>query len=148
MVQLAESDAQILECFPTLFQLRPHLKQETFLTDVRRQQNNGYQLAYIAVDDRVVAVAGFKISECLAWGRFLYVYDLVVDATVRSQGHGQHVFEWLIEYAKAHDCQELNLDSGVQRFEAHRFYLRQRMKISSHHFSLSLASKKLIDGHC
>jgi GNAT superfamily N-acetyltransferase len=139
VVQLAESAAQILECFPTLFQLRPHLKQETFLADVRRQQNNGYQLAYIAVDNRVVAVAGFKISECLAWGRFLYVYDLVVDATVRSQGHGQHLFEWLVEYATAHDCQELNLDSGVQRFDAHRFYLRQRMKISSHHFSLSLA---------
>jgi GNAT superfamily N-acetyltransferase len=139
VVQLAESDAQILACFPTLSQLRPHLKQETFLDDMRRQQNNGYQLAYIAVDDRVVAVAGFKISECLAWGRFLYIYDLVVDTTVRSQGHGQHLFDWLVEYAKAHDCQELNLDSGVQRFDAHRFYLRQRMKISSHHFSLSLA---------
>jgi GNAT superfamily N-acetyltransferase len=139
VVQLVESDAQILACFPTLFQLRPHLKQETFLEDVRRQQNNGYQLAYIAVNDRVVAVAGFNISECLAWGRFLYVYDLAVDATVRSQGHGQHLFEWLVEYAKSQACQELSLDSDVQRFDAHRFYLRQRMKISSHHFSLSLA---------
>jgi ribosomal protein S18 acetylase RimI-like enzyme len=139
VVQLAESDVQILECFPTLLQLRPRLKQETFVEDVRRQQNNGYQLAYITVNARVVAVAGFCISECFAWGRFLYVYDLAVDATVRSQGHGQHLFGWLVEYAKAHDCQELSLDSGVQRFDAHRFYLRQRMNISSHHFSLSLA---------
>ncbi|MGZ5001726.1 MAG: GNAT family N-acetyltransferase, partial [Chthoniobacterales bacterium] len=30
------------------------------------------------------------------------------------------------------------LDSGVQRFDAHRFYLMKRMKISSHHFSLEL----------
>ncbi|MGZ5023946.1 MAG: GNAT family N-acetyltransferase, partial [Chthoniobacterales bacterium] len=34
----------------------------------------------------------------------------------------------------------LTLDSGVQRFDAHRFYLMKRMKISSHHFVLDLSS--------
>jgi hypothetical protein len=32
----------------------------------------------------------------------------------------------------------LELDSGVQRFAAHRFYFRERMWISRHHFSLEL----------
>jgi GNAT superfamily N-acetyltransferase len=137
-VQIAESDAQILKCFPTLLQLRPHLQQETFLEQVHRQQQDGYQLAFIEVDQRAVAVAGFDISECLSSGRFLYVYDLVVDETMRSQQYGQHLFEWLVEYAKARGCKELSLDSGVQRFDAHRFYLRQRMRISAHHFSLYL----------
>lgn len=138
LVQLAESDAQILKCFPTLSQLRLHLKQEAFLAQIHRQQHDGYQLAFIETDDRAVAVAGFYISECLASGRFLYVYDLAVDETVRSQQYGQRLFEWLVEYAKSHGCSELDLDSGVQRFDAHRFYLRQRMHISAHHFSLSL----------
>lgn len=138
LVQLAESDVEILECFSTLSQLRPHLKKEKFLEQVRRQQQNGYQLAFIKADHRVVAVAGFCISECLACGRFLFVYDLIVDETVRSKKYGQCIFEWLVEYAKLHECKGLSLDSGVQRFDAHRFYLRQRMKISSHHFSLPL----------
>lgn len=138
MIQLAESDAQILSCFSTLLQLRPHLRQETFLEQVHRQQQNGYQLAFIEVDHRVAAVAGFCISECLAWGQFLYVYDLVVDEAVRSQAYGQRLFEWLIDHAKSHNCDQLNLDSGVQRFDAHRFYFRQRMSISSYHFSLLL----------
>jgi hypothetical protein len=30
------------------------------------------------------------------------------------------------------------LDSGTQRVEAHRFYLRKRMKISAFHFALPL----------
>jgi hypothetical protein len=30
------------------------------------------------------------------------------------------------------------LDSGVQRFGAHRFYLRRRMNITSHHFAIDL----------
>lgn len=137
-IQLVESDSQILACFPILAQLRPHLKQEHFLEQVKRQQRNGYQLTCLEQDNRVVAVAGFCISECLAWGPFLYVYDLVVDEAVRSKGHGQSLFAWLVEFAKLHDCSELQLDSGVQRFDAHRFYLQQRMNIASHHFSLHL----------
>lgn len=138
LVQLAETDAQILGCFATLSQLRPHLKPEAFLAQIHRQQRDGYRLAFIEAENRAIAVAGFYISECLASGRFLYVYDLVVDEAVRSQQYGQRLFEWLVEYAKSHDCNELDLDSGVQRFEAHRFYLRQRMHISAHHFSLPL----------
>ncbi|MGD1874020.1 MAG: GNAT family N-acetyltransferase [Mastigocoleus sp.] len=138
LVQLAESDAQILECFSTLSQLRPHIKQKTFLEQIHRQQQNGYQLAFIKEDHIVLAVAGFHISESLSWGKFLYISDLIVDQNARSQNYGKHLFEWLVEYGKSHNCNELHLDSGVQRFDAHRFYFRQRMKISSHHFLLPL----------
>ena len=138
LIQLAKSDTQVLKCFSTLSQLRPHLAQEKFLAQFHRQQQDGYQLAFIEVDNRAVAVAGFCISESFAWGKSLYVYDLVVDATVRSQKYGQHIFSWLVEYAKLHHCERLHLDSGVQRFDAHRFYLQQRMKIDCHHFSLDL----------
>jgi GNAT superfamily N-acetyltransferase len=140
-IQLVTSDTQIFKCFSVLSQLRPHLKQEDFLTQVQRQQQQGYQVAFSERDEQVIAVAGFRISECLAWGQHLYVYDLVVEAAERSQGHGQQLFEWLINFAKLHHCQQLHLDSGVQRFAAHRFYLQQQMHISSHHFSLLLSSE-------
>ena len=32
----------------------------------------------------------------------------------------------------------LDLDSGVQRFPAHRFYLGQGMAITAHHFALDV----------
>ena len=138
LIELAKSDLQIIECFSTIFQLRPHLKKENFVEQVRRQQKDGYQLGFIKIDNRVVAVAGFSISESLAYGKFLYVYDLVVDENTRSKGYGKHLFEWLVDYAKSKDCKAFKLDSGVQRCDAHRFYFRQRMKIASYHFSLSL----------
>jgi GNAT superfamily N-acetyltransferase len=137
-IQLAESDIQILSCFPTLSQLRPHLDAAQFLDQVRRQQKQGYQIVFIEVENRSVAVAGFRVSENLFAGKFMYVDDLVVDEKVRSQQHGQNLFDWLIAYAKHQGCVQLDLDSGVQRFAAHRFYLRQRMNIVSHHFSLGL----------
>lgn len=138
VVQLAESDEQILNCFSTMFQLRPHLQRDEFVDRIRQQMNSGYKLAFVETENRVVAVAGFRISECLAKGKFLYVDDLVVDELVRSQSYGKTLFQWLIEYAKQHDCQQLELDSGVQRIDAHRFYFRQRMSITSYHFSQKL----------
>jgi GNAT superfamily N-acetyltransferase len=137
-VLLAESDDEILSCWPVLQQLRPHLAESDVLPQVRRQMSAGYQLAYVAVQDRPVAVAGYRVSENLAWGRFLYVDDLVTDEAHRSEGHGEELFAWLVSEARRQGCQELHLDSGVQRFGAHRFYLQQRMDITSHHFALKL----------
>ena len=109
-----------------------------FVARVRRQQRTGYELAFVEHDGAVKAVAGFRLMENLPWGKFLYVDDLVTDEAVRSHGHGQKIFAWLIERARAAGCAEFHLDSGVQRFGAHRFYLGQRMDISAHHFALKL----------
>ncbi|MEH1965688.1 GNAT family N-acetyltransferase [Nostoc sp.] len=137
-IQLAKTDFQILGCFPVISQLRPHLEQAKFVEQVRYQMKEGYKLAFLEVDKQAVAVTGFRISTCLASGKFLYIDDLVVDELKRSHSYGQQLFQWLIEYAKNHNCEHLSLDSGVQRFAAHRFYLMQRMSITSHHFSMEL----------
>jgi GNAT superfamily N-acetyltransferase len=119
--------------------LRPHLQLADFVAQVQRQQyHTNYQLVYLQVDQVIQAVAGFRISESLAWGKFLYVDDLVSSSNSRSQGYGSELFNWLLDYARTENCHQLTLDSGVQRFAAHRFYLRQRMEITSHHFTLKL----------
>jgi len=137
-VTTAASDADILACWPVMAQLRPHLKEKDFLSIVRKQIGEGYRLAFIRPKRRVEAVAGFRVLQSLAWGRFCYVDDLVTDEQVRSQGLGAELMNWLCEYARSEGCNRLELDSGVQRHAAHRFYLRHRMMISCHHFSLEL----------
>ena len=136
-IKLATSVSEIEQCFPVMVQLRPHLQADNFVIRVRTQQEQGYQLAYIQKSE-VVGVAGFNLANNLVWGKYLYVADLVVDESKRSCRYGETLFNWLLEYAKQYDCQQLHLDSGVQRFDAHRFYLRHRMRISSHHFSLTV----------
>ena len=49
------------------------------------------------------------------------------------------MMDWLVGRAKERGCDELHLDSGVQRYGAHRFYLRYGMDITSHHFRLALS---------
>ena len=141
-VLVAETDLEIAACFDVMAQLRPHLKASEFVPRVRRQMAAGYRLAFVRTDAGVVAVAGYRFGENLAWGRFLYVDDLVTDEGSRSKGHGQELFDWVVAAARAAGCDQLHLDSGVQRFDAHRFYLRNRMHISSHHFTTDLAETR------
>ena len=137
-IALAVEDEEIRSCYPVMAELRPHVSAEEFVPRVRRQMEAaGYRLAYLS-DGGVKAVAGFRVSECLAWGKFVYVDDLVSKEGERSKGYGGRLFDWLVEYARGEGCDEFHLDSGVQRFGAHRFYLNRRMEIQAHHFGLKL----------
>jgi GNAT superfamily N-acetyltransferase len=139
-IRLAETDADIARCFPVMVQLRTHLHAGKFVARVRRMQTEGYALALLEDDAKVVrAAGGFRIRDMLAHGRTMYVDDLVTDASSRSLGYGRMLLDWLIARARAEGCHEFSLDSGTHRHDAHRFYFRQRMRISSHHFSLKLA---------
>ncbi len=140
-IQRATNDTEISACFPVMRQLRPHISEEAFLPRIREQQQSGYQLAYIEDEGEIVAVAGFRLGLNLAWGRFLYVDDLVTLSSKRSSGYGKRLLSWLHDYAVEHGCEQLHLDSGMQREEAHRFYLREGMSKASYHFVDSLESE-------
>ena len=137
-VKIAESNDEIARCFPVMHQLRPHHVESAFVERIRVQQREGYALARVEDDGEVVSVAGFRIMENLVSGRLLYVDDLVSLEGARSKGHGKTLLAWLTDYAREKGCGYLELDSGVQRFDAHRFYLTNRMIISAHHFRLQL----------
>lgn len=142
-VRLANTDEELLRCFPAMQELRPHLDREQFVDRVRRQADrDGYILVFIEDDGDVVAVAGFRLMEMLAWGRVMYVDDLVTCSAHRSKGYASRLLDWLIERARSLGCEQLHLDSGVQRHDAHRLYLRKGMNITSHHFALQLSDEQ------
>jgi GNAT superfamily N-acetyltransferase len=138
-IRIATNDEEILSCHPVISHLRPDYSASEFLSCVRRQQGEGYELAMLVDQGRVVAVTGYRVGHNLAWGKYLYVDDLVTEASCRSAGHGRKMMDWLVDRAGMRGCNELHLDSGVQRYGAHRFYLRYGMDITSHHFRLTLS---------
>jgi len=137
----AESPSAILRCYPVMSQLRPHVREDEFVGRLARQRTQGYHLGYLEADSQIRALAGYRYFDTLPWGRICYVDDLVTDSESRSQAFGRTLFDWLVSRARDAGCEQFHLDSGVQRFDAHRFYLARRMAISRHHFSMSLASK-------
>lgn len=137
-VKLAETAGEIERCFPVMAHLRPHLVAAEFAGRVEAQQAQGYRLAYLEDEGAVVAVAGFRVMEVLATGRTLFVDDLVTDDTRRSRGYGKMMLDWLQAYARDAGCATFSLDSGTHRQEAHAFYFRERMRVTSFHFAKKL----------
>lgn len=141
-IKIATSDDDIVACYPIMRELRPHVPREDFLLRIRAQEAMGYRLACVDIDAAgFVALAGFRLSENLAWGRFLYVDDLVTRSEYRSKGYGTMLLSWLKDYAAHERCMQLHLDSGIQRKDAHRFYEREGLHVAGYHFSISIAPK-------
>jgi len=138
-IAIAKTDDEINRCYDVMSQLRTHIAREDFLPRVRRQMDDfDYGLVYLMDDGEVKAVAGIRVSEWLHGGKYLEIDDLVAKDGERSRGHGGELFDWIVEYARAEHCDHVRLLSGVQRFDAHRFYLKKRMNIEAHYFNLPL----------
>ena len=138
-IALAATPEEIERCYPVMRELRPKFTDATsFVERVQRQQRDGYLLAFVEANGEVRAVAGYRFLESLFSEKFLYVDDLVTLEADRSRGFGGELLDWLIDQARRQGCEQLELDSGVQRFDAHRFYFSKRMKIASYHFSIKL----------
>jgi GNAT superfamily N-acetyltransferase len=100
------------------------------------------QVRYLGAHDRtgrLVGLAGWRIVASTR-GRVLYVDDLVTDQACRSQGAGGALLAWLERTARTDGCQALELDSGVTRDGAHRFYARAGLSISAFHFAKTIPS--------
>ena len=141
-IALATTPAAIERSFEVVRELRTHLTLEDYVGQVARQQaREGYQLALLSDGGQLRAAAGFRRMETLAWGRILNVDDLVTRAADRGAGYGSALFDWLVGTAHEAGCAQLHLDSGVQRFGAHRFYLHKGLDITSHHFAIALTRR-------
>jgi len=137
-IHLATDPADIKRCAPVLRELRTFLTEDQIIDRVQQQMIDGYRLVYIEGADIVASVAGYRILRNLTYGKFLYVDDLVTRADHKRAGYAGQLLEWLCEHARDEGCSFFILDSGVQRFEAHRFYLAHKMDITAHHFARKL----------
>ncbi len=139
-IEPARNDADIDASFAIMRQLRSHLTDvEAYRNQVRRQMDDGYTLALLRVDGEIAGCAGFRVHETLSRGTYMYVEDLVTSSAHRSLGLGDTLFDWLAGQAKERGCAQMEVVSGTQRTDAHRFYHRKRMVIKA--FQLVLALK-------
>ncbi len=101
---------------------------------MRRVFAGGGRMCVATEGGSVRGVAVYRINENTFEGLHLYVDDLVTDEKLRSNGVGRALLQHLQALARAADCEACTLESGTQRGQAHRFYFREGMVVSSFHF--------------
>jgi GNAT superfamily N-acetyltransferase len=138
LVDLAPGDLRWESALPVLRELRPHLDRAALDAVLSSGQAQGLRFTAAYDGATCLGVAGWRVVDTTSVLRKLYVDDLVTSSTARSTGVGATLLADLEQRAVAAGCATLELDSGVQRFDAHRFYLRERFAITSHHFGKPL----------
>jgi len=134
----ADDDQTLARCFGVFSVLRPHLSEAVFTKQVRLQSSEGYKIAYIETDGEIVAAAGYRVATFLAWGKVLYIDDLITHPQRTRAGLGGALIDWLLEQGRLFGCDQAHLDTGHQRHDAHRLYVNKGFLLSSHHMSVSL----------
>jgi len=105
---------------------------------MKRVFAGGARMCVAVEGSEVAGVAVYRLYENTFTGRQLYVDDLVTDEKRRSTGVGRTLLGHLERKARALGFDNLSLDSGTQRTQAHKFYFRESMVVTSFHFGKKL----------
>ena|SRR4029453_11674547 len=108
-----QTDADIVDAYPLMKALRDRISAATFVDEVRRQQERGYQLFGGFERGRLLVLAGIRRSHTLSRGDHLFVDDLVSDESVRGSGYGREMMRWLARRAAADGIPRIYLDARI-----------------------------------
>jgi GNAT superfamily N-acetyltransferase len=122
VVRQLTTEEERLEALPVLKELRTHLDEELFRERYEQMYEEGYRLFGLYDGDELAAAAGVGVRTNFYLGRNLYIYDLVTTESRRSEGFGQTLLTHLHDWAASNGCEAIELESGLWRDDAHRFY--------------------------
>jgi hypothetical protein len=134
-IKIAESDAELARASDVLLELRSAFTKDALISADQSATAIGYR---VHTSNRPARFSrrGLRRRTKLAWANISCRRPR--DGRAASvDGRGKRMLDWLKAHALALGCRQLQLDSGVQRFGAHRFYLREGFHISSHHFAIT-----------
>ena len=131
---LPEINDFMTACYSVMKQLRDNIEPDEFAARIARQIKAGYQLLALLEHDTIVALAGFRYKETLSMGKFIYIDDLITDENHRHQGYASRLLHKIEEIGQETGVTKIRLDSGIQRKDAHKFYLQNGFEITGHVF--------------
>jgi len=137
-IKITETENDILKCWDVMRALRPHLDKTKFLSTVTEMISEGYTLAFIEEDGIAVAAIGFRYLQLLYNGKQYYIDDIATLPNYRGKGYAGKLLDFVEGKAKEKGFAVITLDSGYQRYDAHRLYLNKGFTINCHHFSKTI----------
>src|SRR5699024_5959474 len=114
--------ADFIEAFPVMNQLRTDLTEESYLALLSKMRKNGYKLFALRVDEKIISLIGVILQVNFYNKDHVFIYDFVTDSEYRSKGYGYHLLCYIEEWAISQNAACVTLESAMQRTDAHRFY--------------------------
>jgi len=138
IIELEPWDERLVALFPVMQELRDHLDEPEFNRLYEQAHPEGFRIVGVFEGSECRAAAGYHWYTNLYRGKQLYIDDLVTAQASRSKGYGKALNDFLCGKARDAGCSTIQLDSNVQRKDAHHFYFREGYTIRSFHFERDL----------
>ncbi|MCE3232989.1 MAG: family N-acetyltransferase [Rickettsiaceae bacterium] len=124
--------------FPVLAHMYPDMSQEEYRNILPERVNNGYRMLGVFDDEKCVCSAGFWISYRFYCGKFIQLDNMVSLPDYRSKGVGKLVTDFIKNLGITDGCNKVLIDTYVENFNAHRFFLREGFIIRGYHLNYEL----------
>ncbi|KXW56703.1 GNAT family N-acetyltransferase [Ferrovum sp. PN-J185] len=117
--------------------LRPNIPSP-YSESMREVFQTGAEMAVAMEDNVLCGLVVFRITTNTMVGRKIYSEDLVADPKAPVKGVGHLMMDYLKEVGRQRGCVSIELESGTQREQAHRFYFKEGFVIKAFGFKQSL----------
>lgn len=141
-IAVAKAQTQDFEAiFQLLVQLWPEKKKTNNLKQAFEQSLQlENQVCLVAKEDKkIIGFVSLAITIRL-WteGHIGHINEFVVDEIYREKGVGTELLAQITKIAEEKGCKKIELDSGVHREKAHKFYENKGFKKRGYVFSMDL----------
>ena len=133
-VKEVSTASDIQQTWEVMHLLRPHLKEEEYISLVKEMIKDGYRMAYVEENGKAVSVIGYRHIQFLFNGKHIYIDDLSTLSDQRGKGYASKLLDYIIAIAKENGYKSVTLDSGTHRSVAHKLYFNKGFTIVGYHF--------------
>lgn len=123
----------------TFLPLIQELMGYTFEDSVLRSRfqemfNQAYECYGIYEGEALIGVFGLWFATRHYAGKTCEPDHVYIKPTSRSKGLGKAVFKWIFDYVKTKECETSELNSYVENYPSHKFYMNLGYDIKGYHF--------------
>ena len=128
VIEQVETPDAVADLYPLFKQLRPHLDFKEYMELVQAAKIRDQYQVIAAKEERELeafGAMGMRVLYDLVHGKHLYIDDLVVHQSYRSQGIGAELLKYAEEKARELGCLTIRLSTGMENELGKRFYQRE-----------------------
>jgi hypothetical protein len=127
------------EEIPHILPMVQELMGQQFSNEILAQRfsemfDQNYECFKITHDEQTVGVFGLWFMTRHYAGRSCEPDHIFIKEEYRSKGVGKNLFEFIYKYADEKGCETSELNSYVQNYRSHKFYLNEGYEIKGYHF--------------
>lgn len=130
--------ADVKAAYDVLRHMYPDMTSEEYVKIALARLAEGYRLVAVLDGDKMVSVAGFWIGMRFYCGKFIQLDNFVTLPDYRGRAVGKLLVDWIKDLGRAENCNRVILDTYVDNYPAHRFFLREGFIIRGYHLNFML----------